>query len=646
MRGFKQFTAVLCAGLMACGVPQARVQARAVENTGARNDALRTAATKHGVPLELLMAVGFHQGRFELPPSSEQILDEPQAEPAVKVEAVALPVAELEVMPEAQAVDPEAPTTLDPVVELAPDETDVGLSTALETDTEADDAQAVSDPVSEQAENAAATGDAHSDVEVFGVMYLTPDQVMRAAQLTGASELSLRTDVAANIDGAGALLRAYAEEAQVDLSSTELDVWAPAIARFVGADADLEVSALAMRALNGLYVDGFELTTADGERLAMTGTGGDVATSKQELVPGKYPPIEFIAAASSNYGSRLGGNVRFVVIHDMEGTLAGTIQVFRNPGRQASAHYNIRARDGHIVQMVTEANAAWHSGHSYFNHNSIGIEHEGFADRPAGGGFYTTKLYTTSAALTCAIAKKYKIPVDRKHIFGHGNVPSNLSSHTLCSDASSVAGRCGGASHHHDPGRFWDWGTYMKLVARCVSNKPTPPPAPKPPPAPAGTIVKGVIYKGANTAATIAGATVRLGTKTTTSNAEGYYQFTGIPAGTRTITASKAGYVTKAVTRAVSGKETWGSIGLSGQAPAGTAQLTGVVTRGATTRVAGAKITLSNGRSTTTNADGVYRLTGLSPGTYTITATRTGVGTARVSRAVTNGTQTWGSVRL
>ena len=88
--------------------------------------------------------------------------------------------------------------------------------------------------------------------------------------------------------------------------------------------------------------------------------------------------------------------------------------------------------------------AAWHSGNSYFNHNSIGIEH-------------TPRLYTASSQLTCAIAKKYRIPVDRKHIFGHGNVPSSSASRTLCSDASSVAGRCGGASHHHDPGRYWNW---------------------------------------------------------------------------------------------------------------------------------------------------------------------------------------------
>jgi N-acetyl-anhydromuramyl-L-alanine amidase AmpD len=128
----------------------------------------------------------------------------------------------------------------------------------------------------------------------------------------------------------------------------------------------------------------------------------------------------------------------------------------------------VRARDGHIVEMVHEADNAWHAGHGWFNRHSIGIEHEGFAHRVNGGGYYNEKQYAASAALTCAIATHHNIPIDRQHIFGHGNVPSNLASHTLCSDASSVAGRCGGTSHHNDPGRYWKWNHYMNLVRDCV----------------------------------------------------------------------------------------------------------------------------------------------------------------------------------
>jgi N-acetyl-anhydromuramyl-L-alanine amidase AmpD len=149
--------------------------------------------------------------------------------------------------------------------------------------------------------------------------------------------------------------------------------------------------------------------------------------------------------------------------------MAGAISVFKNSANQTSAHYIVRSHDGHIVKMVLERNDAWHAGHGWFNRHSIGIEHEGFAHKKKGGGYYTPTLYAASASLTCAIAHRYNIPVDRKHIFGHLNVPSNLASHTLCSDARGIAGQCGGVSHHTDPGKYWDWKLYMNLVATCVT---------------------------------------------------------------------------------------------------------------------------------------------------------------------------------
>lgn len=643
----KRGIAVLCSVLMACGGPgkqdaAGRAQALALE--GARNDAFRAAASKHGVPLELLMSIAHHQGRFELPPDHAERLEAPPADPVTADDATP-PASEVEAAPELEAQDPDAPAQAEAVMELPPDATDLGLQTGLMEDAIADDPQTGLDPMGDV--EAAQEGDAHSGLEVFGLMYLTPEQVARAAELTGVSEEQLRTDLAANIDGAAAVLAGLAREEGIDAATADLDAWAPAIAKFVGADGDLEITRLAVSAVKDLYLDGFDVLTADGERLAMKGIGREIATAQQELTPGKYPAVQFIAASPSNYSLRGTGRVRFVVIHDIEGTMPGAIAVFRNPSRQASAHYIIRSSDGKIVQMVSEAKKAWHCGHGWFNANSIGIEHEGFANKPRGGGFYNSTLYNSSANLVCAITKKYGIPVDRKHIFGHGNVPSSLSSTTLCSDARANAGLCGGASHHHDPGKFWDWTTYMRLVARCRNFQAAPPPPPSaPPPASGGTTVKGLIYQGTNTSARLAGATVRLGTLSARSDASGYYQFTHIPAGTKTITVSASGYVTQTLSRAVSGAETWGSVGLKAAPPAGTAKLIGVVTRGTTTRVAGATVRLSNGRSTTTSSTGVYTITGLSPGTYTITATKSGVGTASTSRTVANGTETWGSVRL
>ncbi len=75
----------------------------------------------------------------------------------------------------------------------------------------------------------------------------------------------------------------------------------------------------------------------------------------------------------------------------------------------------------------------------------------------------------------------------------------------------------------------------------------------------------GVIYRGTDTTARIGGATVRLSTgQTATADASGLYSFPAVAAGAVTITASKAGYATRSVTRTVAAAtENWGSIGLA-----------------------------------------------------------------------------------
>jgi N-acetyl-anhydromuramyl-L-alanine amidase AmpD len=644
----RRVTAFGCAGMLfACGPhadepsPGSKAQVLALE--GVRNEAFRNAAVKYRVPLELLVALAHHQGRFELPPGTSERLSAPPEDPQAPLE-VTPPARELDATSSSPEMTEEPPPTPDdavvPEMALEPDDTDLGLQTSLAEDTPADDPEAAADPPSDL--EAALEGDAHSGLELFGVMYLTPEQVELGARLTGHSPQAVRDEVSANIDAAAALLAAAASEQGVDKDSDDLTLWSNVIGGFVGAEGDAEITQLAMSSIEGLFRVGFDLTTEDGERLAMQGMGE--AALQQALKPGDYPKVQFIAAAPSNYSSRGSGRVRFVVVHDIEGTMPGAIAVFRRPGRNASAHYIVRSSDGHIVQMVNESKKAWHCGHGYYNANSIGIEHEGFADRPRGAGYYTARLYTASAGLVCAIAKRYRIPIDRKHIFGHGNTPSSSGSTTLCSDARANRGACGGASHHHDPGRFWDWATYLRLIARCVANKPAPSPNPKPTPQP-NTTVKGLVYRGTDTSARIEGALVRLGTRSTRTDAHGLYEFAHLSAGTTTVTATAPGYATGSVTRTISGKETWASIGLR-VAPTGTAKLIGVVMRANGARIAGVTVRLSNGRSATTNATGVYTVTNLPPGSVTITATKSGIGTASTTRVLSNGTETWGSVRL
>lgn len=132
--------------------------------------------------------------------------------------------------------------------------------------------------------------------------------------------------------------------------------------------------------------------------------------------------------------------LHYVIIHVAQTTYSGTLSVFRNPANKVSAHYVVRSSDGHVAQCVRESDIAWHAGNWDYNTRSIGIEHEGWVDRP---GYFTDALYERSARLTAAICGRYGIPRNRAHIIGHHEVPG---------------------SDHTDPGRHWDWKRYLRLV--------------------------------------------------------------------------------------------------------------------------------------------------------------------------------------
>lgn len=376
---------------------------------GPRAQAIAAAADAHGIAAPWLYALAFEQSRFDgaVPPA---------------------------------ATDDAAPAPDDSVAtdDLTADDESTGDP---DDGTPADDASSPDGDDADLADGA-------------GAFRLSDAAVARAATLTGADPAQIRTDFATNADAAAALLADGGQDLRA------------ATARLLGVDADADATEAALADLDATLAAGFDVTTLDGERLVLAPEAAALPTDALPA-PGHYPARQWIA--SPNFSSRLGYSIRYIVIHDIEGTMAGAISVFKHSSAQASAHYIVRARDGHVVQMVHEGDNAWHAGHAWFNRHSIGIEHEGFAHRKNGGGYYNETQYKASAALSCAIAKHYHIPIDRKHIFGHGNVPSNLSSHTLCSDASSVAGRCGGASHHSDPGEYWRWHHYMSLVRACVN---------------------------------------------------------------------------------------------------------------------------------------------------------------------------------
>ncbi|MFH8886108.1 N-acetylmuramoyl-L-alanine amidase [Streptomyces californicus] len=130
-----------------------------------------------------------------------------------------------------------------------------------------------------------------------------------------------------------------------------------------------------------------------------------------------------------------------VIIHVAQQLFTPTAGIFRNPAQQVSAHYVVRSGDGLVAQCVREKDIAWHAGNWDWNTRSVGIEHEGWVDRPE---FFTDVMYRRSAVLTADICARHGIPRDREHIVGHHEVPG---------------------SDHTDPGVLWDWDRYLLLVA-------------------------------------------------------------------------------------------------------------------------------------------------------------------------------------
>lgn len=174
-------------------------------------------------------------------------------------------------------------------------------------------------------------------------------------------------------------------------------------------------------------------------------------------------------AASANYGKR-SGDVKYITIHTIQGSYASCISWFRNPKARVSAHYAIRSFDGQITQMVCEDDKAYHVRAD--NDGAIGLEHEGFVED--GGAWYSNEMYEASAALVRDICERHDInPLQM--FSGKGTNGVNTQ--------SNICRKIKGHQHfpendHVDPGIFWDWNRYYRLVngeipeKRFVFNEP------------------------------------------------------------------------------------------------------------------------------------------------------------------------------
>ncbi|MEZ3180264.1 N-acetylmuramoyl-L-alanine amidase [Streptomyces pimonensis] len=158
-----------------------------------------------------------------------------------------------------------------------------------------------------------------------------------------------------------------------------------------------------------------------------------------------YTGARWVAASDANWRRADRPDdfgVDMVIVHVTQGSFDSAVQAFKNPEHKAASHY-IVGQDGRVAQMIRELDVAYHAGNRDYNERSVGIEHEGFVDRPED---FTDEMYAASARLTARICARYDIPVDRDHVIGHVEVPG---------------------TDHTDPGPHWDWDRYMKLVRRA-----------------------------------------------------------------------------------------------------------------------------------------------------------------------------------
>jgi N-acetyl-anhydromuramyl-L-alanine amidase AmpD len=156
--------------------------------------------------------------------------------------------------------------------------------------------------------------------------------------------------------------------------------------------------------------------------------------------------------------NRTAKTIDAIVIHDTEGRFVGSVRFLQRARARGSAHFVV-SRRGQIVQLVPVKDVAWHAGNRWWNLHAIGIEHEGWAGR----GAYTVAEYRASAQLVAYLAHRWGIPIDRRHIVGHAEVPN-----------PSRPGQFGGISGHTDPGQYWNWRGYMWLVRYYAAHPVLP----------------------------------------------------------------------------------------------------------------------------------------------------------------------------
>ncbi len=311
----------------------------------------------------------------------------------------------------------------------------------------------------------------------FGCMHLVQnphfDTLDQAAQALRVSTAQLKTDLATNIRGGAAVLRAEALRlSPAHVLPVHLGDWYGAVAAYSAAGTR-STALLYADALYQVLNRGFSARADNGELVTLAPQGVQPNTATAANVRGilalptgctQDSNVDYAGAidcilAPSRYDCNLTSPCNyqdsnrptsyplpFVLIHDVEGTAQDALTIFQNASNAVSAHYIVDS-DGTIYQVIHEKDIAYHAGNFWYNARSIGIEHAGFD--ATGYQWYNATEYLASAKLVAYLCNKYNIPLDHAHLVAHGTVPGPTLSTT---------------PNHVDPGPYWLWDYYFGLI--------------------------------------------------------------------------------------------------------------------------------------------------------------------------------------
>lgn len=305
----------------------------------------------------------------------------------------------------------------------------------------------------------------------YGMMGLVKDgkgcfreNLKTVTELSGFSEKEVLEDPAVNV-----LAYAMACERmalQMNIRSDAAEAYMPVIKALSELPLKTVKDELPMKMMLYSVYDylGADLPVLFGEDYALLSAQGLLFSKETD-----YPGAIWVPAPECNFEERT-KEVSAVVIHYTEGSYAGCISWFQNCESSVSAHYVIRSYDGQVTQMVREKDKAWHARTA--NGYTIGVEHEAYGDIIS---FFTDAMYASSANLMRDICSRYE-SIDGHRTFYRDTLDDgtalNIGLHDLGGENACVKIR--GHQHypdqsHTDPGPYWNWNYYYKLINEGTS---------------------------------------------------------------------------------------------------------------------------------------------------------------------------------